>query len=90
MSRQRTIQYGIDEATGYVVSRVGSEVAFFVIGFKDMKAEDGYAVKGNLERMPILEVAPSLRAVRWTRKIPVATKNLHRKFWGMKPLREAA
>ena len=88
--RKRTIQYGIDPETGYVWSRVGSEVALPVIDFADMGPSDGFAMKGHLERMNVFDTVPTINGVRWTRKVPVELKNVHREFWGMKPLKVAA
>ena len=88
--RKKTIQYGIDPDTGYVWSRVDSEVAVPVIDFAAMGPSDGFAMKANLERMSTLDALPSINWVRWTRKVPIELKNMHREFWGMKPLKVAA
>lgn len=71
--RRRTIQYAIENPTGVVISRVGSEIA--------------YPARRRLEKLSVYALAPSWRAYRWTRKIPRALKNRHRKFWGMPPLK---
>jgi hypothetical protein len=84
MSRFRTIQYGIDRDTGMVVSRVQSEVAIPVLDFAGMKPENGYETKYNLEKFNICDAHTG--PVVWTRKMSMAIKNRHRKFWGMKPL----
>lgn len=89
MTRPRIIQYGVDQDTGLVVSRVGSEVAWPILDYEGMTAANGYATRYNLERFLVRYIAGSaLAAIRWTRKVPVAVKNRHREFWGMKPLSE--
>jgi hypothetical protein len=80
------ITYAIDQDTGYVWSRVGSQVAVPIIDFDKMGPADAFAIKAHLERMDVLAVTTDWRMLRWTRKIPVHLKNLHRAFWGMKPL----
>lgn len=83
----RTIQYGIDQNTGLVWSRVSSMIALPVLQYDKMGPEDNFQTKYALEKMDVMEVVgPSYNAVRWTRKIPSQIKNLHREFWGMKPL----
>lgn len=80
MANLRTIQYAIHKDDGIVVSRVGRELAWPVIDFQSI-GQDGDFTKPfdyNLAKFPL----------RWTKKIPVPLKNRHRKFWGMKPLKE--
>lgn len=58
--------------------------------------EEGTAVYGvgnfngptrySLERIGVRSVRDEWHNLVWTRKIPLAAKNYHRKFWGMKPL----
>jgi hypothetical protein len=88
----RTIQYGVEQDTGLVYSRVGSEAAGPVLDFAAIgQGGDGYE-PGNyygpnrvtIEKMPLRDVYPY---VTWTKKIPVQIKNLHREFWGFKPLK---
>lgn len=88
----KTIQYGVERETGPVYSRVGSEAAGPVLDFEAIgMGGDGYApgdfrgpVRYSLEKMPLREVYPYCR---WTRKVPVAVKNLHREFWGFPRLK---
>ena len=87
MSRFRTIQYMIDRDTDLVWSRVGSEVAIPVVQFDKMTPDNKYAVPMELEKFNAFDVAGQLNIVMRTRKINVGIKNLHRKFWGMKPLK---
>ena len=89
MSRFRTIQYMIDNNVGGLVySRVGSEVAIPVLDFAGMKPENNFKMNYNLEKFDVLHMAYSLNNVICTRKIPTALKNIHRKFWEMKPLKK--
>ena len=85
MSRGRRIQYALDLDTGTVWSRVGDEVAVPVLDFAGMLPENGWEMNYNLEKMKVHDIVRGT-ALQWTRKIPMAIKNLHRKFWGMKPL----
>jgi hypothetical protein len=93
----RIITYGI-QPDGTVISRVGGEIAFPVLDFGAIgQGGDGYApgdfrgpTRYNLEKYPIhpyfREGEFTYPEVRWTRKIPVTLKNLHRVFWGFRPL----
>lgn len=94
----RIIRYGIEKDTGLVYSLVeepwgrvcaGPVLDFTAIG----QGGDGYApgdfrgpMRYALEKCPVREVYPYCQ---WTKKIPVRIKNLHREFWGFKPLRES-
>ena len=87
MSRFRTITYMIDRDLDLVWSRVGSEVAIPVVQYDKMTPDNSYAVPLELEKFDVLSIAGHLNNVIHTRKIPIGIKNLHRKFWGMKPLK---
>jgi hypothetical protein len=80
----RTIQYGIDRDTGLVWSRIGSQVAVPVLQYDKMTPENNFTPSYELEKMDV--IGHAYNCVRWTRKIPTVIKNLHRKFWGMKPI----
>jgi hypothetical protein len=80
----KTIQYAIDKDTGLIISRVGSEVAIPVLDFEHMKPENHFETVYNIEKFGIFDTI-GMR-LTWTRKIPTNYKNLHRKFWDMKPL----
>lgn len=90
MARRKIIQYAIHEGDGSIWSRVGSYVAFPVLQYDrignggDFTAPLEYEIEK--ERLPLGE---EYRMLRWTRKVPVAAKNAHRAFWGMKPLKAA-
>ena len=54
-----------------------------------MTPQNNFQTIYELEKMDVIEVAgASYNSVKWTRKIPTELKNIHRKFWGMKPLPE--
>jgi len=84
--RNRTIQYAIDRYTGTVFSKVNSEAAIPVLDFENMKPENNYEMNYFLEKFPIYD-AYNGTDLLWTRKIPNVIKNIHREFWGMKPLK---
>jgi hypothetical protein len=81
------IRYGIDRETGFVWSRMGSMVALPVLQYDQMGPNDNFKTKYELEKFDVIQlVGSAYNAVKWTRKIPAQIKNLHREFWGMKPL----
>jgi hypothetical protein len=91
----RTIQYAVSRDDGTVWSRVASEIACPVLDFEAIgQGGDGFAkgdfngpINHHLEKFPVHTVSRGEWAcLKWTKKVPVALKNLHRKFWGMKPL----
>jgi len=87
MNRYKTITYMVNP-DGYVYSRVGSEVAIPVLDFEGMKPENNYEMKYDLEKFNVTTVAGELFHCIGTRKIPIEVKNHHRKFWGMKALKQ--
>ena len=86
MSRQRTIQYCICP-NGLVYPRVGSEMCVPVLDYPAMKQESGFQMEYNLDRFSIYSISSEWNTLKWTRKIPVNLKNIHRRFWGMKELK---
>jgi hypothetical protein len=80
------IRYGIDRETGLVWSRVGSQVAVPVLQYDQMLPANNFQTHYALEKFDVIEVVGSYGLIQWTRKIPVRLKNLHRKFWGLKPI----
>lgn len=86
MGRNRTIQYAIDKNTGLVFSSVDGKVAIPVLDFEHMKPENNFETKYNLEIFSVYDAYQGTDLI-WTRKIPNSLKNVHREFWGMKPLK---
>lgn len=84
----KTITYMVN-AEGQVYSRVGSEVAIPVLDFAGMRPDNNYATNYNLEKFDVIHVAYDLNKAVGTRKIPLKIKNIHRKFWGMKPIKSS-
>jgi len=83
----KSIQYGIDRDTGLVWSRVGSQIALPVLQYDQMNPENNFRTIYALEKFDVIHlIGSAYNAVKWTRKIPAQIKNLHRQFWGMKPL----
>lgn len=82
----RIIQYAIDLDTGLVVSRVGSELAWPILDYVGMNPQNNFVT--NYELGTIILLAAAWLRLRWTRKIPVEIKNIHRRFWGFKELRK--
>jgi len=82
----KTIKYGICEATGLVVSCVGSKVAIPILEYDKMLPENNFQPSYRLEIFSCFSLI--MHPIKWTRKIPVELKNQHREFWGFKPLKE--
>jgi hypothetical protein len=83
----KNIRYGIDCETGLVWSRVGSQVALPVLQYDQMIPDNNFRTIYALEKFDVIHlIGSAYNAVKWTRKIPAQIKNLHRQFWGMKPL----
>lgn len=80
------IQYMIEKETGVVYSRVGSEVAVPVLDWDNMKPENNFKTNYNLEKFNVFDIGPFCQYIK-TKKIPTKLKNVHRAFWGMKPIR---
>ena len=86
-----TITYAIDLDTGQVWSRVeGHRTAgLHKIGVPILEyariGEGGDFTKPFTYELEAMGIEALLHArLKWTRKIPVETKNYHRRFWGMK------
>lgn len=83
----RTIQYAIDTQTGLVVSRVGSELAWPILEYDEMRIENNYVINYHLKKMHVFEATRYWSLLKWTRKIPKEIKNKHREFWGFSILK---
>ena len=84
MSRNKTIQYAIDLDTNLVISRVQSEVLIPILDFEEMNPNNNFQLTYILEKCSIYDTIGL--ALKWTKKIPIEIKNIHRKAWGMKLL----
>jgi hypothetical protein len=80
------VRYGIDRETGLVWSRIGSQVALPVLQYDQMLPENNFQTHYALKKFDVFELMGSLGLIQWTRIIPLRLKNLHREFWGMKPM----
>ena len=78
----KTIRYAIDTDTGLVISRVGSEIAWPILDYKDMQPENAYVMNYSLVKICVSQVASRWDTLKWTRKISKTIKNTHRMFWG--------
>ena len=85
----RNITYAIDLDTGLVVSRVGSELAWPILDYEGMNSENNFSLHYYIEKIPVGQISESCWwGLKWTRKIPVEIKNIHRRFWGFKELKK--
>ena len=75
----------IDE-NGAVYSQVGSEIAFPVLRYEEMNPGNNFSMQYDLCKDSIFSVVIGKGTLIHTRKVPKAVKNIHRKFWGMKPV----
>ena len=89
-----TLSYGVCQETGFYVSWIRdhpdhrNSVAWPVLDYESIGENGDYTqpFEYNLEEFDPVAVLPRTD-VRWTRKIPIDVKNLHREFWGLKPLK---
>ena len=81
----RIIMFAV-HADGYVVSRVGSEVAWPVLQWESMTPENSFTPSYLLEKFNMYSIGSEWQLLKWTKKVPLADKNAHRQFWGMKPV----
>ena len=84
----RYLTYCVHKDNGLVYSRMGDKLAVPVLQF-DRIGKDGDFTKPleyELERMSVFEISEEWRRLKWTKKIPAQIKNMHRQFWGFKPL----
>lgn len=81
------ITYAIDRE-GLVYSRVDSEIACPILQFDKIGQGGDFTgpLEYKLEKSSIFSLAGEWDSLRWTKKIPVEIKNLHRAFWGMRKL----
>lgn len=86
MSRVKRILYLIDTSTGQVVSQVGDEYAWPVLDFENMRPENNFETRYDLQKLPFRDALPGLPYCIHTRKIPMEIKNQHRQFWEMQIL----
>lgn len=92
----KTITYGIDLDTGLVFSRLEGDptvgdmkIAVPVLQYERI-GENGDFTKPLEYRLERMSTTALIHArLRWTRKIPLDAKNLHREFWGLQPLKPA-
>ena len=82
------ITYAINRRDGFVISRIGSELAWPVYQFSEFGKDGDFTgeIPIALEQLSVYEAVTEWKDLLWTKKIPVEIKNLHRVFWGMKPL----
>lgn len=80
----RTITYAIDKSDGLVYSRIGSMIAVPVLQWDKIGADGDYTapLEYQLERCSVYELSYYWSQLRWTKKIPVEIKNLHRSTGG--------
>ena len=82
------IQYAIDMDTRMVISRVGSELAWPILDYDNMRPANNYTMNYYLEKISVSSTVGRIyNGLKWTRKIPLRIKNLHRKFWGFSKLK---
>jgi hypothetical protein len=79
------ITYAIDLETGLVWSRFNhGQLAIPVLDFAGMKPENNWEMNFDLQKFNSTSMIGA--NLKWTKKIPIEIKNLHRQFWGMPKL----
>ena len=84
----KNITYAIDKNTGQVYSRFGNNIAIPILDYEGMTPQNNFKTNYFLESHSVHVMADIWTVLTWTKKIPVNIKNIHRTFWGMKPIRE--
>jgi hypothetical protein len=83
----RNITYAIGE--GSVFARCGDKVAFPVLEYGKMTPQNGFKESYKIEECSVFDlVGNTWDSLLWTKKIPIQIKNLYRKHFGFKPLKE--
>lgn len=82
---RKIITYAIENETGLVWSRMSSEVAIPTVDFESGHPDNNFEMDIKLEKDSVF--ACTHADLTWTKKIPKEVKNIHRAFWGMKPLK---
>jgi hypothetical protein len=82
------ITYAISKDDGMVYSRIGNEIVYPVLQYQKIGQGGDFTqpFEYQLEKSDVLSLAYYWPRLKWTKKIPVDIKNLHRSFWGMKQL----
>jgi hypothetical protein len=88
----KQITYAVEKETGLVISRVGSELCIPVMDFEGIGKGGDYTkpIEYTPQKFPLSALNWTYQNYRWTKKIPIEIKNLHREFWGFKPLKGEA
>ena len=92
MARDKRIRYGVDLDTDMVISQRldNFECAWPILVFEGANPDNNWQMDYELEKIKSTDIPNSVYYnIKWTRKIPIKVKNVHRKFWGMKPLKES-
>jgi hypothetical protein len=84
----RSIRFAFNREDGHVISRVGNVLAWPILDFQAIGKNGDYTqpFQYNLEKIDVLQVGREWDSLYWTKYIPTEMKNIHRKYWGMKPL----
>ena len=85
----RVLTYAVTN-DGFVYSRLvvnghTNGFAVPVLDFEGMDPQNGFEPTYDLNKFDNLS-GTDWRNLTWTKKVPINWKNIHRLFWGMKPL----
>lgn len=82
------LSYGIDY-DGMSYSRKGDQIAYWKLDYLGMSPQNNYQSQYDLSTCRVGSLTSNQwNAITWTRLLPMATKNIHRIFWGLPPLQE--
>jgi hypothetical protein len=82
----KNITYGVDSESFF--ARVDDRIAFFELDYNNMKPENNFEANYKITDWNIFDYHSSeFNNIRWTKKIPVAIKNMFRKHFDMPELK---
>ena len=83
----KNITYAIGE--GAVFARCGDRVAFPELQYDKMTPKNGFKESYKIAECSVFDLGKNTwDSLMWTKKIPVSIKNIYRKHFGFKPLKE--
>lgn len=82
----KNITYGFNRDGVY--ARCGDKIAYTALDYASMRPENGFASSYSIEDGDAFDVLRHSSEIFWTKKIPIAVKNVFRVHFGMKPLKD--
>lgn len=78
-----SLTFAINRETGYIVSRLESDVAWPILNYAAIGEGGNYNApfKYYLESCNVHQIGAEYKYLHWTKKVPVPLKEFHREFW---------